>query len=74
MVRCFGTICLGCRAEQLAAALELSTASTVSEESEVTDANQPFGQNVKKKSAQELICRNGHDLLLAAVSIVSPAE
>ena len=74
MVRCFGTIVLGCRAEQLAAALELSTASTVSEEAEVADADQAFGQNVKKKSAQELICRNGHDLLLAAVSIVPPAE
>jgi hypothetical protein len=74
MVRYFGTICLGCRAEQLAAALEFSTASTVSEQAEVADADQPFGQNVKKKSAQELICRNGHDLLLAAVSIVPPAE
>ena len=40
----------------------------------MADANQAFGQNVKKKSAQELICGNGHDLLLAAVSIVSPAE
>ena len=54
--------------------MEFSTASTVSEQAEVADADQPFGQNVKKKSAQELICRNGHDLLLAAVSIVPPAE
>src|SRR5664280_564010 len=74
MVRYFGTICLGCRAEQLAAALEFSTASTVSEQAEVADADQAFGQDVKKKSAQELICRNGHDFFLAAVSIVSPAE
>jgi hypothetical protein len=51
MVRCFGIFGFGCGAEQLAAALELSTASTVSEESEVADTNQPFGQNVKKKSA-----------------------
>ena len=29
---------------------------------------------MKKKPAQELICRNGHDLLLPAVSIVPPAE
>jgi hypothetical protein len=29
---------------------------------------------VKKKSAQELICGNGHDLVLAAMGIVSPAE
>ena len=55
MVRCFGTICLGCRAQQLAAALERSAAPTVSEQAEVTDANQAFGQNVKKKSPQELI-------------------
>ena len=74
MVRCFGTICLGCRAEQLAAALEFSTASSVGEQSEVADADQPLGQDVKQKSAQELICRNSHDLLLAAVSIVPPAE
>jgi hypothetical protein len=36
--------------------LERSTASSVGEEAEVADADQAFGQNVKKKSAQELIC------------------
>jgi hypothetical protein len=56
------------------AALERSTTSAVCEEAEVADANQAFGQNVEKKSAQELICRNGHDFVLAAMSIVSPAE
>jgi hypothetical protein len=40
----------------------------------MADADQTLRQDVKKKSAQELICRNGHDLLLAAVSIVPPAE
>jgi hypothetical protein len=40
----------------------------------VPDANQTAGQDVKQESAQELIGGNGHDLLLAAVSIVSPAE
>jgi predicted anti-sigma-YlaC factor YlaD len=54
--------------------LERSTASSVGEEAEVADADQAFRQNVKKKSAQELIYRNGHDFVLAAVSIVSPAE
>jgi hypothetical protein len=29
---------------------------------------------MKKESAQELICGNGHDLLFAAMGIVSPAE
>jgi hypothetical protein len=40
----------------------------------VSDANQPFGQDVQQKSAQELIRRNSHELLLAAVGIVSPEE
>ena len=43
-------------AEQRAAALERSSAAAVGEEAEVADADQAFGQNVKKKSAQELIC------------------
>ena len=65
----------GCRrAEQSAATFERSIPSAVGEEAEVADADQAAGQNVKQESAQELICGNGHDLLLAAVSIVSPAE
>ena len=64
----------GSYVEQSAAALEHRTASTVGEDAEVTDANQAFGQNVKKKSAQELMGGNGHDLLFAVVSIVSPTE
>jgi hypothetical protein len=39
-----------------AAACEGDFPSSVGEEAEVTDANQAFGQNVQKKSAQELIC------------------
>ena len=34
----------------------------------------PFGQNVEQEAAQELICGNGHDLLLAAPCIVFPAK
>ncbi len=64
-----------CRcAEQNAAAFERSTSSAVGEESEVADANQAAGQNVKQEAAQELMSGNSHDLLLAAVGIVSPAE
>ena len=70
----FGAIWAGDSAEQLAAALDLSTASSVGEQSAVADADQAFGQDVQKESAQELIRRNGHDLLLAAVSVVPPAE
>ena len=62
------------RAEQSAAAFERSTPSAVGEESEVADANQAAGQNVKQEAAQELMGGNSHDLLLAAVGIVSPAE
>ena len=40
----------------------------------MADANQAAGQDVKQEAAQELMSGNGHDLLLAAVSIVSPAE
>jgi hypothetical protein len=40
----------------------------------VSDANEAAGQNVKQEAAQELMGRNGHDLVLAAVRIVSPAE
>ena len=40
----------------------------------MANANQTLWQNVDQESAQELICRNGHDLLLAAVRVVFPAE
>jgi len=40
----------------------------------VTDADQALGQNVDQESAQKLICRNGHDLVLTAVRIVFPAK
>src|SRR5260370_34155613 len=53
---------------------ERSTPPAVGEEAEVANANQPLGENVDEEASQELIRGNGHDLLLAAVSIVSPAE
>jgi len=40
----------------------------------VANANQATGQNVDEEASQELIRGKGHDLLLAAVGIVSPAE
>jgi ribonuclease HII len=61
-------------AEQSAAALERGVSSAVGEEAKVADANQAAGQHVKQESAQELVSGNGHDLLLAAVGIVSPSE
>jgi hypothetical protein len=56
LVCCFGAIWAGDSAEQLAAACEGDLPSSVGEETEVADADQSFGQNVKEKSAQELIC------------------
>src|SRR6266702_2170188 len=61
-------------AEQSAATFERSTPSAVGEESEVSDANQAAGQDVKQEAAQELMSGDSHDLLLATVSIVPPAE
>ena len=40
----------------------------------MANADQAAGQNVEQKTAQELMGGNSHELLLAAVRIVSPAE
>ena len=40
----------------------------------MSNTNQATGQNVDEEASQELMGGNGHDLLLAAVGIVSPAE
>jgi len=69
-----GIACAGRCAEQNAATRESISAPPVGEESEVADANQSLGQNVDQESAQKLLCRNGHDLLLAAVRVVFPAK
>ena len=66
--------CTGRCAEQDAAACKRISALAVGKESEVADANQPLGQNMDQESAQELLCGNGHDLLLAATRIVLPSE
>ena len=54
-VGCFGAIWARNGTEQLAAACEGGLPASVGEEAEVADADQSFGQNVKKKPAQELI-------------------
>jgi hypothetical protein len=40
----------------------------------VADADQATGQDVKEKAAQELMSGNSHDLLFAAVGVISPTE
>ena len=69
-----GISCTVVCAKQSTAAYEHTATSAVGEKAEVADADQALGQNVDQESAQELICRNGHDLLLAAVRIVFPAK
>jgi hypothetical protein len=61
-------------AEQEAATQQGCGSSAVSEKSKVPDADEPLGQNVDEESPQELIGGDGHDLLLAAVSVVLPEE
>ena len=46
----------------------------VGEQPEMADAHEAFGQHVEEESAQELHCVQGHDALLAAVSIILVAE
>ena len=38
------------------------------------NANQATGHDVEEKAAQELMSRNSHDLVFAAVGIISPTE
>ena len=49
-------------------------AEAVRQQAVVTDAHETSGQNVKEETAQELHGVEGHDTLLAAVGVISPAE
>ena len=60
--------------KQSTAACEHSATPAVCEKAEVADSVQALGQNVDQESAQELICGDRHDLLLAAVRIIFPAK
>src|SRR6516225_3497771 len=60
--------------EKLAALLQFLLATAIAEESVVANALEPAGQNVQEESPDELICREGHGLLLIVVAIVSPGE
>src|SRR5690242_14811945 len=50
------------------------SSETVGEQPEMADAHEAFGQHVEEESTQELHCVQGHDALLAAVSIILIAE
>jgi len=57
-----------------AATQQRSGPLAVGEEPEVADADQAFRQNVDEEAPQELVRRDGHDLLLAAGCVVLPTE
>src|SRR5215469_17268953 len=40
----------------------------------MSDADEPSRKNMEQEATQELVRRYGHDLLLVAVCVVSPAE
>jgi hypothetical protein len=40
----------------------------------MANADQALGQDVDQEAAQELICGDRHDFLLAAARIISPAK
>src|SRR5437879_7985043 len=61
-------------AEKLAALLQLLLAMRIGKESVVANAVEPAWENVQEKSPDELVCREGHGLLLMVVAIVSPGE
>ncbi len=69
-----GISCTVVCAKQGTAAYEHTATPAVGKKSEVADADQALGQNVDQEAAQELICGDRHDLLLAAVRIVFPAK
>ena len=73
--RC-GDLGLGwwCCTEQRKAEWQGGGTSAASKEAEVANAHEAFGKYVQQEAAQELICRKGHELLLAAMSVVLPSE
>ena len=69
-----GSVAQPVYAKQSTAACEHIATPAIGEKSEVADADQALRQNVDQEAAQELICGDRHDLLLAAVRIVFPAK
>jgi hypothetical protein len=68
------TSCATFYAKQSTAACEQTAPPAVGKKAEVADAYQALGQNVDQEAAEELLCGDRHDLLLAAVCIVFPAK
>ena len=62
------------RVEQPATERELGGAVAVGEEAVVADAMEAVRQGVQQEAADELVGVKGHDLGLAVVAIILPAE
>ena len=60
--------------QQPAAQFEPGGAMTIGEEAVVADAMEAVGQRVQQEAADELVGVERHDLRLAAVTIIPPAE
>jgi len=60
--------------QQPAAQAEPGSAMTVGEKAVMRDAMEAVGQRVQQEAADELVRFERHDLRLAAVAVVSPAE
>jgi len=66
--------CAALYPKQSTTACEHTATPAVCGKAEVADADQALRQNVDQESAQELVCGDRHDLLLATVCIVFPAK
>ena len=60
--------------EKLAALLQLLPAMRIGKESVIANAVESRRQDVKQESPDELVCREGHGLLLIVVAVVPPIE
>ena len=69
----FGERFWGC-AQQLQAKRQKSGAPTVGQKTEMSDAHEALRQDVQQEALQELIDRQGSELLLIVVSRIAPAE
>ena len=65
---------LRCRAESVKAKRQERSASPVSEQAEVANADEAFGKHVQQETAQEFVQWKGQQLLFVAVSGVTPTE
>jgi hypothetical protein len=60
--------------QQLSAERQQDFASPISQKAEEANTNEAMRQHMEKKAAQKLFGAHGHQLLLAAVGVILPAE